>query len=169
MSYFIICRKGLEDAASNMHKALHEDETEVKVKELKTNMKNVGEEKKVLAILCELLKDHNSSYAQSLLGSSVDFCNNQALRHNLEETSDEEKQGLFTFLTASADDTSLKDLKVPTRLTVIDMEEYGIEIAAAIKNLKRDGLKCVFKDNSNLQPFVKFDLSFGDQTVSFSR
>ena len=51
---------------------------------------------------------------------------------------------------------------MPTRLTVIDMEEYGIEIAAAIKNLKRDGLECVFKDNSNLQPFVNLDLSFGD-------
>ena len=51
---------------------------------------------------------------------------------------------------------------MPTRLTVIDMEEYGIEIAAAIKNLKRDGLECVFKDSSNLQPFVNLDLSFGD-------
>ena len=53
-------------------------------------------------------------------------------------------------------------MKVPTRLTVIDMEEYGIEIAAAIENFKRDGLECVFEDNSNLQPFVNFDLSFGD-------
>ena len=42
------------------------------------------------------------------------------------------------------------------------MEEYGIEIAAEIKNLKRDGLECVFKDNSNLPPFVNFDFSFGD-------
>ena len=42
------------------------------------------------------------------------------------------------------------------------MEQYGIEIVAAIKNLKRDGLECVFKDNSNLQLFVNFDLSFGD-------
>ena len=162
VSYFIICRRGLADAASNIHKALHEAETEVEVKELKTKKKNVGEEKEVLAKLCQVLKDHNSSYAQSLLRSSVDFCYNQALRHNLEETSDEEKRRLFPFLTASADDTSLKDLKVPTRLTVIDMEEYGIEIATAIKNLKRDGLECVFKDNSNLQPFVNLDLSFGD-------
>ena len=36
VSYFIICRKGLADAASNIHKALHEAETEVEVKELKT-------------------------------------------------------------------------------------------------------------------------------------
>ena len=42
------------------------------------------------------------------------------------------------------------------------MEEYGIEIAAAIKNLKRDGLQCVLRDNSNIQLFVNFDLSFGD-------
>ena len=119
-----------------MHKALHETETEVEVRELKTKKKNVGEEKKVLAKLCQVLKDHNSSYAQSLLRSSVDFCYNQALRHMLEETSDEEKRRLFPFLTASVDDTSLKDLKVLARLTVIDMEEYGIEIAAAIKTLK---------------------------------
>ena len=105
----------------------------------------------MLAKLYRVLKDHNSSCAQRLLRSSVDFCYNQALRHSVKETSDEEKRRLFPFLTA--DDTSLKYLKGPTRLTVIDMEEYGIEIAATIKNLKRDGLECVFKDNSNLQPF----------------
>ena len=162
MSYFIICRRSLANAASNIHKALHEVETEVEVKELKAKKKNVGEEKDVLAKLCQVLKDHSSSYAQSLLRSSVDFCYNQSLRHNLEETSDEEKWRLFPFLTASADDTSLKDLKVSTRLTVIDMEEYGIETAAAIKNLKGDGLECVFEENSNLQPFVNFDLHSRD-------
>ena len=113
----------------------------------------------MLAKLCQVFKDHNSSYAQSLLRASVDFCYNQALRHKLEEISDEEKRRLFPFLTANADDTSLKDLKVPTRLTVIDMEEHGTEIEAAIKNLKMDDLECVFKYNSNLQPFVNIDLS----------
>ena len=122
----------------------------------------------MLAKLCQVRKDHNSSYAQSLLISSVDFCSNQALRHKSEETSDEENRRLLPFLTASADNTSLKDLKIPTRLTVIDMEEYRIEIAAAIKNLKRDGLECVFKDNSNLQPFVNFDLSLETQTMSIT-
>ena len=39
VSYFIICRRGLADAASNIHKALHEAETEVEVKELKTKRK----------------------------------------------------------------------------------------------------------------------------------
>ena len=48
------------------------------------------------------------------------------------------------------------------RLTVIDIEKYGIEITAAIKNLKRNALESVFKDNSNLQPFVNFDLSSGN-------
>ena len=81
MSYFIICRKGLADAASNIHKALHEAETEVEVKELKTKKKNIGEEKEVLAKLCQALKDDNSSYIKSPLRSSVDFCYNQALRH----------------------------------------------------------------------------------------
>ena len=44
------------------------------------------------------------------------------------------------------------------------MEDYVVETAAAIRNLKRDGLNCVFQDNSKLQPFDDFDgsISFGD-------
>ena len=143
---------------------MHEAETEVEIKELKTRKQNQGQEKDVLSKLCQVLKDHNSSYAEDLLKYSVEFCYNQAIRYNLEESSDEEKRKLFPFLSSSADDTSLKNLKVPTRLCVIDMEEYGAETAAAIRNLKRDGLHCVFQDNSKLQPFDDFNgsVSFGD-------
>ena len=49
------------------------------------------------------------------------------------------------------------------------MEEYGIEIAAAIKNLKRDGLECVFKDNFNLQTLLILILALETKTMSFSR
>ena len=83
---------------------------------------------------------------------------------NPEESSDKEKRKLFPFLSSSADDTSLKNLKVPTRLCVIDMEEYGVETGATIRNLKRDGLHCVFQVCSKLQSFDDFDgsISFGD-------
>ena len=150
ISYFIVCRKGFKDAASNIHKVLYEAETEVEIKELKTRKQNQGQEKDVLSKLCQVLKDLNSSYAECLLKYSVEFCYNQAVRYNLEESSDEEKRKLFPFLSSSADDTSLKNLNVPTRLCVIDMEEYGVETVAAIRNLKRDGLHCVFQDNSKL-------------------
>ena len=143
---------------------MHEAETEVEIKELKTRKQNQGQEEDVLSKLCQILKDHNSSYAEDLLKYSVESCYNQAIRYNLEESSDEEKRKLFPFLSSSADDTSLKNLKVPTRLCVIDMEEYGAETAAAIRNLKRDGLHCVFQDNSKLPPFDGFNgsISFGD-------
>ena len=143
---------------------MHEAETEVEIKELKTRKQNQGQEKDVLSKLCQVLKDHNSSYTEDLLKYSVEFCYNQAIRYNLEESSDEEKRKLFPFLSSSADDTSLKNLKVPTRLCVSDMEEYGAKTAAAIRNLKRDGLHCVFQDNSKLQPFDYFNgsISFGD-------
>ena len=137
-------------AASNIRKVLHKAETEVEIKKLKTRKKNQGQEKDVLSKLYQVLKDHNSSYAEGLLKYIVEFCYNQAIRHNLEESSDEEKRKLFPFLLSSADDTSLKNLKVPTRLCVVDMEEYRVETAAAIRNLKRDGLHCVFQDNSKL-------------------
>ena len=151
-----------------MHKALDETETEVEVRELTTKKKNVGEEKKVLAKLCQVLKDHNSSYAQSLLRSSVDFCYNQALRDMLEETSDEEKRRLFPFLTASVDDTSLKDLKVLARLTVIDMEEYGIEIVAAIKTLKGMVSNVCLKTILTFSLLLILILALDTQTTRFS-
>ena len=73
---------------------------------------------------------------------------------------------VLPFLTPHADDTSLKELKVPTRLCVTDMEEYGIEIAAAISNLSRDGLQCTFQDNSKLQPLseLDIDITFGESS-----
>ena len=112
VSYFIVCRKGFKDAASNIHKVLREAETEVEVKELKTRKQNQGQEKDVLSKLCQVLNDHNSSYAEGLLKYSVEFCYNQAIRYNLEESSDEERR-LFPFLSSSADGTSLKKLKGP--------------------------------------------------------
>ena len=48
VSYFIVCRKGFKDAASNIHKVLHEAETEVEINELKTRKQNQGQEKDVL-------------------------------------------------------------------------------------------------------------------------
>ena len=45
VSYFIICRKGFADAASDIHKVLHEAEMEVEVKELKTKEKSRRGEK----------------------------------------------------------------------------------------------------------------------------
>ena len=113
VSYFIVCRKGFKDAARNIHKVLHEAETEVEIKELKTGKQNKGREKDVLSKLCRVLKDHNSSYAEGLLKYSVELCYSQAIRHNLEESSDEEKRKLFPFLSSSADDTSLKNSKGP--------------------------------------------------------
>ena len=95
VSYFIVCRKGFKDAASNIHKVLHEAETEVEIKELKTRKQNQGQEKDVLSKLCQVLKDHNSSYAEGLLKYSVEFFYNQAIRYNLEESSDEEKENCF--------------------------------------------------------------------------
>ena len=55
---------------------------------------------------------------------------------------------------------------MPTRLCVTDMEEYGIEIAAAISNLSRDGLQCTFQDNSKLQPLseLDIDITFGESS-----
>ena len=140
VSYFVVYKKGCQDTASSIHKALHEAGTEVEVKELRTKKKSQGEEKELLSKLCQVLKDHNSTYALGRLKDSVDFCYEQAISNNLEGADDAEKRRLFPH----ADDTSLKALKVPTRLCVTDMEEYGIEIAAAISNLSRDGLQCTF-------------------------
>ena len=109
-----------------------------------------------------MLKDHNSSYAEGRLKDSVDFCYNEAIRHNLEGASESEKRRSFSFLTPNAEDTSLKELKVPTRLYVISMEEFGAEMAAAVSNLKKDGFQSIFKDNSNLQALSDFDMRFGD-------
>ena len=55
---------------------------------------------------------------------------------------------------------------MPTRLCVTDMEEYGIDIAAAISNLSRDGLQCTFQDNSKLQPLSELDvdIAFGESS-----
>ena len=47
---------------------------------------------------------------------------------------------------------------MPTRSCVTEMEENGIEIAAAISNLSRNGLQCTFQDNSKLQPLNEFDI-----------
>ena len=101
-------------------------------------------------------------YAEGRLKDSVDFRYNEAIRHNLEGASESEKRRLFPFLTPNAEDTSLKDLKVPTRLYVISMEEFGVEMAAAVSNLKKDGLQSIFKDNSKLQTLSGFDIRFGD-------
>ena len=99
----------------------------MEIKELKRRKQNQGQEEDILSKLCQVLKDHNSSHAEDLLKYSVEFCYNQAIRYNLDESCDEEKRTLFPFLSSSADDTSLKNLKVPTRLCVIDMEEYGAQ------------------------------------------
>ena len=109
-----------------------------------------------------MLKDHNSSYAEGRLKDSVDFCYSEAIRHNLEGASESEKRRLFPFLTPNAEDTSLKDLKVPTRLYLISMEELGVELAATVSNLKKDSLQSIFKDNSKLQALSGFDIRFGD-------
>ena len=45
-------------------------------------------------------------------------------------------------------------------MTAVD--EFGIEIAAAVSNLKRGGLQCIFKDNSKQQTLSDFDVRFGD-------
>ena len=168
VSYFVVYKKGCQDTASSIHKALHEAGTEVEVKELRTEKKSQGKEKELLSKLCQVLKDHNSTYALGRLKDSVDFCYEQAISDNLEGADDAEKRRLFPFLTPHVDDTSLKELKVPTRLCVTDMEEYGIEIAAAISNLSRDGLQCTFQDNSMLQPLseLDIDITLGNPAMS---
>ena len=108
-----------------------------------------------------MLKDHDSSYAEGRLKDSVDFCYNEVIRHNLEGASESEKGRLFPFLTPNAEDTSLKELKVPARLYVISMEEFGVEIAAAVSSLKKDGLQSIFKGNSKMQALSDFDIRFG--------
>ena len=42
------------------------------------------------------------------------------------------------------------------------MEESGVEMAAAVSNLKKDGLQSIFKDNSKLQALNDFDIRLGD-------
>ena len=69
-----------------------------------------------------------STYGEGLLEYSVEFCYNQAIRHNLEESSNEEKRKLFPFLSSSADDTSLKNLKVPTRSCVIEIKSMASKL-----------------------------------------
>ena len=162
VSFFVVCKNGCAETANRIHKALHEAQTEVEIKELKSKKKDQDHEKELLSKLCQVLKDHNSSYAEGRLKDSVDFCYNEVIRHNLEGASESEKRRLFPFLTPNAEDTSLKELKVPARLYVISMEEFGVEIAAAVSNLKKDGLQSIFKGNSKLQALSDFDIRFGD-------
>ena len=96
VSFFVVYRKGCQDTASSIHKALHEAGTEVEVKELRTKKKSQGEEKELLSKLCQVLKDHNSTYALRRLKDSVDFCYEQAISNNLEGADDAEKR-LFPF------------------------------------------------------------------------
>ena len=42
------------------------------------------------------------------------------------------------------------------------MEEFGVEMAATVSNLKKDGLQSIFKDNAKLQALSDFDIRFGD-------
>ena len=134
----------------------------MEIKELKSKEKDQDHGKELLSKLCQELKDHNSSYAEGRLKDSVDFCYNEAIRHNLEGASESEKRRLFPFLTPNAEDISLKELKVPTRLYVISMEEFGVEMVAAVSNLKKDGFQSIFKDNLKLQALSDFDIRFGD-------
>ena len=99
VSYFVVYKKGCQDTASSIHKALHEAGTEVEVKELRTKKKSQGEEKELLSKLCQVLKDHNSTYALGRLKGSADFCYEQAISNNSEGADDAEKRRLFPFLT----------------------------------------------------------------------
>ena len=99
VSYFVVYKKGCQDTASSIHKALYEGGTEVEVKELRTKKKSQGEEKELLSKLCQVLKDHNSTYALGRLKDSVDFCYEQAISNNLEGADDAERRRLFPFLT----------------------------------------------------------------------
>ena len=166
VSFFVVYKTGCQDTVGSIHKALHEAGTEVEVKELRTKKKSQGQEKELLSKLCQVLKDHNSTYALGRLKDSVDFCYEQAISNNLEGADDAENRSLFLFLTPHADDTSLKELKVPTGSCVTDTEEHGIKIAAAISNLSRDGLQCTFQDNSKLQQLTELDvdITFGESS-----
>ena len=42
------------------------------------------------------------------------------------------------------------------------MEKFGVEMAVAVSNLKKDGLQSIFKDNSKMQALSDFDIRFGD-------
>ena len=139
--------------ANRIHEALHEAQTEVEVeiKESRSKKKDQDHEKELLSKLSQVLKDHNSSYAEGRLKDSVDFCYNEAITHNLEGASESGKQRLFPVLTPNAEDTSLKELKVPTHLYAISMEEFGVEMAGAVSNLKKDGSQSIFKNSSKLQ------------------
>ena len=99
VSYFVVYKKGCEDTASSVHKALHEAETEVEVRELRTNKKTQRDEKELLSKLCQVLKDHNSTYALGRLKDSVGFCYDQVISNNSEGADDAEKGGYFPFLT----------------------------------------------------------------------
>ena len=79
VSCFVVYKKGCQDTASSIHKALHEAGTEVEVKELSTKKKSQGEEKELLSKLCQVLKDHSSTYALGRLKNSVVFVMNRQL------------------------------------------------------------------------------------------
>ena len=97
VSYFVVYKKGCQDTTSSIHKASDEAGTEVEVKELRTKKKSQGEEKELLSKLCQVLKDHNSTYALGRLKDSVDFCYEQAISNNLEGADDAEKKVISFF------------------------------------------------------------------------
>ena len=64
VSYFVVCKNSCAETANRIHKALHEAQTEVEIKELKSKKKDQDHEKELLSKLRQVLKDHNSSYAE---------------------------------------------------------------------------------------------------------
>ena len=102
VSYFVICKNGCAETENRIHKSLHKAQTEVETRVLKSKKKDQDHEKELLSTLCQVLKDHNSSYAKVRLKDSVDFCYNQTIMHNLEGASESEKPRLFPFLTPHA-------------------------------------------------------------------
>ena len=93
----LFTKKGCQGTASSIHKALHNAGRKVEVKELRTKKKSQGEENELLSKLCQVLKDHNSTYALGRLKDSVDFCYEQAISNNLEGADDAEKKKIISF------------------------------------------------------------------------
>ena len=80
VSYFVVCKKDCAETANIIHKAFDENQTEVEIKESKSKKKNQDHQKESLSKFCQVLKDHNSSYAEGRLKASVDFCYTQFRR-----------------------------------------------------------------------------------------